>query len=55
MNELKDDIEIVNDMSTSKSMTMLLQDSQITHLMIGCYPVFTKDSPNYTMVDSKDE
>ena len=55
MNELKDDIKMVNEMSTSKSMTMQLQDSQITHLMIGFYQLFTKDSPNYTMVDSKDE
>ena len=54
MNELKHDIEMVNEMSTSKSMTMQLQDSRITHLMIGCYPLFTKDSPNYNMDDSKD-
>ena len=55
MNELTDDVEIVNEMCTSKSMAMQLQDSQTTNLMIGCYPLFTKDSPNYTMVDSKDE
>uniref|UniRef100_M1E056 Uncharacterized protein n=1 Tax=Solanum tuberosum TaxID=4113 RepID=M1E056_SOLTU len=55
LNEIKDNIEMLNETSTSNSVTIQLQDAQITHLMTGRYPPFAEDSPNYTMADSKDD
>uniref|UniRef100_M1DL37 Uncharacterized protein n=1 Tax=Solanum tuberosum TaxID=4113 RepID=M1DL37_SOLTU len=55
LHEMKDNVEMVNETSTSNSMTIQLHDAQITHLMTGRYPPFTEDTPNYTMVDSEDE
>uniref|UniRef100_M1DCL9 Uncharacterized protein n=1 Tax=Solanum tuberosum TaxID=4113 RepID=M1DCL9_SOLTU len=52
---MNDNIEMLNETSTSNSMTIQLQDAQITHLMTGRYPPFAEDSPNYTMADSEDE
>uniref|UniRef100_M1E126 Uncharacterized protein n=1 Tax=Solanum tuberosum TaxID=4113 RepID=M1E126_SOLTU len=55
LNEMKENIEMLNEASTSHSMTIQLQEAQITHLMTGHYPPFAEDSPNYTMGDSEDE
>uniref|UniRef100_M1DJ56 Uncharacterized protein n=1 Tax=Solanum tuberosum TaxID=4113 RepID=M1DJ56_SOLTU len=54
-NQMKDNIEMLNETSTSNSMSIQLQDAQITHLMTGRYPPFAEESPNYTMADSEDE
>uniref|UniRef100_M1DV66 Retrotransposon gag protein n=1 Tax=Solanum tuberosum TaxID=4113 RepID=M1DV66_SOLTU len=55
LNEMKDNIKMLNETSTANSMTIQLQDAQITHLMTGRYPLFAEDSPNYTMADSEDK
>uniref|UniRef100_M1DRE3 Uncharacterized protein n=1 Tax=Solanum tuberosum TaxID=4113 RepID=M1DRE3_SOLTU len=55
LNEMKENIEMLNETSASNSMTIQLQDAQITHLMTCRYPPFTEDSPNYTMDDFEDE
>jgi len=55
LNDMKENIDMLNEVTTSNSMTIRLQDAQITHLMTGHYPPFAEDSPNYTMGDSEDE
>jgi len=52
---MKENIEMLNETSTSNSMTIHLQDAQIGHLILGRYLPFAEDSPIYTMVDSEDE
>uniref|UniRef100_M1DTJ7 Uncharacterized protein n=1 Tax=Solanum tuberosum TaxID=4113 RepID=M1DTJ7_SOLTU len=42
LNEMKDNIEILNETSASNSMTIQLQDAQITHLMTSRYPPFLR-------------
>uniref|UniRef100_M1DI60 Uncharacterized protein n=1 Tax=Solanum tuberosum TaxID=4113 RepID=M1DI60_SOLTU len=55
LNDMKENIEILNEASTSNSMTIQLQDAQISHLISDHYPPLAEDSPNYNMGDSKDE
>uniref|UniRef100_M1E0K4 Uncharacterized protein n=1 Tax=Solanum tuberosum TaxID=4113 RepID=M1E0K4_SOLTU len=55
LNEMKENINMLNEVTTSNSMTIQLQDAQITHLMTIHYPPFAEDSPNNTMGDSEDE
>uniref|UniRef100_M1DT49 Uncharacterized protein n=1 Tax=Solanum tuberosum TaxID=4113 RepID=M1DT49_SOLTU len=55
LNDIKENIDMLNEVTTSNSMTIQLQDAQITHLMTGHYPPFAEESPNYTMGDSEDE
>uniref|UniRef100_M1DV04 Uncharacterized protein n=1 Tax=Solanum tuberosum TaxID=4113 RepID=M1DV04_SOLTU len=55
LNDMKDNIEMLNETTTANSITIQLQDAQINHLMTGKYPPFTEDSPNYTIGDSEDE
>uniref|UniRef100_M1DR58 Uncharacterized protein n=1 Tax=Solanum tuberosum TaxID=4113 RepID=M1DR58_SOLTU len=55
LNEMKENIEMLNEASTSNFMTIKLQDAQIGHLISGHYPTFTEDSSNYKMGDSKNE
>uniref|UniRef100_M1DSK1 Uncharacterized protein n=1 Tax=Solanum tuberosum TaxID=4113 RepID=M1DSK1_SOLTU len=55
LNEMKENIRILNEASASHSMTIQLQDAQIGHLIIGYYPPFAKDSPNYNMSESEDK
>jgi len=55
LNDIKDNIEMLNETTTVNSMMIQLQDAQINHLMTGQYPPFAEDSPNYTMGDSEDE
>uniref|UniRef100_M1DDY4 Uncharacterized protein n=1 Tax=Solanum tuberosum TaxID=4113 RepID=M1DDY4_SOLTU len=47
LNEMKDNIKMLNETSATNSMTIQLQDAQITYLMTGRYPPFAEDSPNY--------
>uniref|UniRef100_M1E0I7 Uncharacterized protein n=1 Tax=Solanum tuberosum TaxID=4113 RepID=M1E0I7_SOLTU len=55
LNDMKDNIEMLNETTTANSMTIQLEDAQISHLMTVQYPPFVEDSPNYTMGDSEDE
>uniref|UniRef100_M1DVZ4 Uncharacterized protein n=1 Tax=Solanum tuberosum TaxID=4113 RepID=M1DVZ4_SOLTU len=55
LNEMKENIEMLNEASTSLSMTIQLHDAQIGYLISGHYPPFTEDSPNYNIGDSEDE
>uniref|UniRef100_M1DSW5 Uncharacterized protein n=1 Tax=Solanum tuberosum TaxID=4113 RepID=M1DSW5_SOLTU len=55
LNDMKDNIDMLNEVTTSNSMTIQLQDAQLTHLMTGHYPPFAEDSLNYTMGDFEDE
>uniref|UniRef100_M1DFM3 Uncharacterized protein n=1 Tax=Solanum tuberosum TaxID=4113 RepID=M1DFM3_SOLTU len=55
LNDMKENIEMLNEMTTANSLTIQLQDAQISHLMTSQYPPFAEDSPNYTMGDSDDE
>uniref|UniRef100_M1DIG0 Uncharacterized protein n=1 Tax=Solanum tuberosum TaxID=4113 RepID=M1DIG0_SOLTU len=54
-NEMKENIAMLNEASTSHSMTIQMQDAQIGHLISGHYPLFAEDLPNYNMGESKDE
>ena len=42
LNDMKDNIDMLNEVTTSNSMTIQLQDAQITHLMTSCYPPFLR-------------
>uniref|UniRef100_M1E1B0 Integrase core domain containing protein n=1 Tax=Solanum tuberosum TaxID=4113 RepID=M1E1B0_SOLTU len=55
LNEMKENIDMLNQATTSNSMTIQLQDAQINQLIFGRYPQFAEDSPSYTMADSEDE
>uniref|UniRef100_M1DTF8 Uncharacterized protein n=1 Tax=Solanum tuberosum TaxID=4113 RepID=M1DTF8_SOLTU len=55
LNEMKQNIEMLNEASASHSMTIQPQDAQIGHLILGHYPPFEEDSPNSNMGDSEDE
>uniref|UniRef100_M1D950 Uncharacterized protein n=1 Tax=Solanum tuberosum TaxID=4113 RepID=M1D950_SOLTU len=55
LNDMKDNIEMLNEMTTANSMTIQVQDAQINQLMTCQYPPFAKDSPNYTMGDFEEE
>uniref|UniRef100_M1DE03 Uncharacterized protein n=1 Tax=Solanum tuberosum TaxID=4113 RepID=M1DE03_SOLTU len=55
LNDMKDNIDMLNEVTTSNSMTIPLKDAQLTHLMTDHYPPFTEDSPNYTMGDFEDK
>lgn len=52
---MKENIDMLNETSTSNSITIWLQNAQITHLKTDLYQNFSKDSPNYTMSDSEDK
>uniref|UniRef100_M1DEY5 Putative plant transposon protein domain-containing protein n=1 Tax=Solanum tuberosum TaxID=4113 RepID=M1DEY5_SOLTU len=55
LNEMKENIAMLNEASTSHSMTIQLHDAQIGQLISGHYPPFAEDSPNYNMGESEDE
>uniref|UniRef100_M1DR29 Uncharacterized protein n=1 Tax=Solanum tuberosum TaxID=4113 RepID=M1DR29_SOLTU len=55
LNDMKDNIEMLNELTTANSMTIQLQDAQISHLISGQYPPFAEDSPNYNMGDFENE
>uniref|UniRef100_M1DPW0 Integrase core domain containing protein n=1 Tax=Solanum tuberosum TaxID=4113 RepID=M1DPW0_SOLTU len=55
LNDMKENIDMLNEVTTLNSMIIQLQDAQITHLMMDHYPPFAEDSPNYTMGDFEDE
>uniref|UniRef100_M1DHH1 Uncharacterized protein n=1 Tax=Solanum tuberosum TaxID=4113 RepID=M1DHH1_SOLTU len=55
LNEMKENIAMLNEASASHSMTIQLQDAQISHLITGHYPPFAEDSPNYNMGEFENE
>ena len=55
LNEMKENIDMLNQATTSNSMTIQLQDAHINQLISGHYPSFAEDSPTHTMADSEDE
>uniref|UniRef100_M1DPG0 Uncharacterized protein n=1 Tax=Solanum tuberosum TaxID=4113 RepID=M1DPG0_SOLTU len=55
LNDMKDNIDMLNEVTTLNSMTIQLQGDQLTHLIMDHYPLFAEDSPYYTMGDSEFE